>query len=224
MKKTKFFLFSGIAFCAVLATQSCASAPMASARRGLLDRMLVLPSGAKPIEAVEVAEDHRLSPMSAEVFRKYRNVSFRWPLGAVQVTSNFGKRGGDFHEGIDLRANVGTPVYAAHGGRVLYAGGRIQGYGQMVILSHKSGLATVYAHNAKLFVRKGDSIIRGQRIASSGKTGRVRGAHLHFEVRMGPRPVNPLEFYEGIRKASAELRPAHPTAGRTKRNRSIASN
>ncbi|MEK6579188.1 MAG: M23 family metallopeptidase [Bdellovibrionota bacterium] len=204
-------------------------------RHGLLDRMLRLPQGAKPIEVSESADsssvsdqslnsDQRMRPIAQAQMRKYQNISLRWPLGAVQITSPYGRRGGDFHEGVDLRAQSGTPVFAAHSGKILYAGTRIKGYGRMIILSHSSGLATVYAHNGKLFVRRGDSVIRGQKIALSGSSGRARGAHLHFEVRMGPRPVNPIAFYEGVRKASNELRSAPSTAGRTRRHRAIASN
>jgi murein DD-endopeptidase MepM/ murein hydrolase activator NlpD len=117
-----------------------------------------------------------------------------WPLRKVQITSRFGRRSRDFHEGIDLKARVGTPVYAAQKGRVLYAGARIRGYGYMIVIKHAYGIATVYAHNSRLLVRKGDRVKLGQRIAMSGSTGRSTGPHLHFEVRHGVSAVDPARL------------------------------
>src|SRR5690242_9057786 len=77
---------------------------------------------------------------------------FTWPLRNVKVTSPFGKRGDDFHEGVDLRAGMGTPVYAAQSGVVLYAGSTIRGYGKMIVVKHDQEIATIYAHNSKILV------------------------------------------------------------------------
>jgi murein DD-endopeptidase MepM/ murein hydrolase activator NlpD len=118
-------------------------------------------------------------------------LQFRWPLAEVTVTSGFGKRSEGFHEGIDLRAPAGTPVYAAEAGRVLYADRRISGYGKMVVIQHAGKVATVYAHNSKVLVRRGQKVSRGQKIAFSGETGHARGPHLHFEVRHSAAPVDP---------------------------------
>src|SRR6185437_10122385 len=92
----------------------------------------------------------------------------------------------------DLRAKVGTPVYAAHSGQVLYADSRIHGYGRMIVLKHSSGLATIYAHNSKLVVRRGQWVSKGALLAYSGNTGHSTGPHVHFEVREGVSAVNPL--------------------------------
>lgn len=118
--------------------------------------------------------------------------SWRWPLARNKVTSNFGERGDDHHDGIDLRASIGTPVYAAAEGSVLYAGSRIRGYGKMVVLKHRSGLSTVYAHNSKLVVSEGGRVKRGQKIALSGNSGRSSGPHVHFEIRKGTKAINPV--------------------------------
>ena len=115
-----------------------------------------------------------------------------WPLDSVEVTSTFGRRGRSFHEGIDLKAKQGTPVYAAQAGKVLYSGSKIRGYGRMVILRHNGSIATVYAHNSRLMVRKGEFVKKGQLIAMTGNTGHSSGPHLHFEVRRGYAAVDPL--------------------------------
>ncbi len=119
-------------------------------------------------------------------------LAFSWPLKKVQLTSEFGARGDGVHEGIDLKASTGTPVYAAQSGLVLHSGGQISGYGKMVVIRHDHGWATVYAHNSKLYVRAGQKVSKGQKIALSGQTGRASGPHLHFEVRNGVTPYDPV--------------------------------
>ncbi len=116
----------------------------------------------------------------------------RWPLDGT-ITSRFGNRGGRSHDGIDIGAALGTAVHAAAGGRVLYSARR-GGYGNLVILRHDDGLVTVYAHNTVNLVRTGQAVGAGQVIAKVGSTGRATGPHLHFEVRRGTAPENPLRF------------------------------
>lgn len=125
----------------------------------------------------------------------------QWPLSRIKVTSGFGKRGRDVHEGLDLAALPGTPVFAAQEGRVLYAGNRIQGYGKMIVIKHGfDKLTTVYAHNSKLLVKKGDEVRKGQKIAVSGSTGRTSGPHLHFEIRRGIAAVDPKLLLPPVKK------------------------
>jgi len=131
-----------------------------------------------------------------------KGVSFQWPLHDVQITSPYGQRGREFHEGLDLRAKLGTPVYAAHAGQVLYAGERIHGYGRMVVIKHTSGIATIYAHNSRLAVRKGQWVSQGTLIAYSGNTGHSSGPHLHFEVRSGVATINPLSILPKLPSAA----------------------
>jgi murein DD-endopeptidase MepM/ murein hydrolase activator NlpD len=125
-------------------------------------------------------------------------VSLHWPLSHVKVTSAFGQRGSEFHEGVDLKAATGTPVYAAQAGRVLYAGSKIRGYGRLIVLKHEHGISTVYAHNSKLLVKKGDHVAQGQKIAITGKSGKVSGPHLHFEVRKGVAAVDPIKVMPAV--------------------------
>ena len=100
-----------------------------------------------------------------------------------------------FHEGIDFAADVGTPVVAAASGKVIFAGEHPQ-YGKMLEIDHGNGLVTRYAHASQLNVREGDLVIRGQRVATVGSTGRSTGPHLHFEVRLNGVPQNPARFLQ----------------------------
>jgi murein DD-endopeptidase MepM/ murein hydrolase activator NlpD len=118
----------------------------------------------------------------------------RWPLARPVLTSLFGKRWGRDHEGIDMQAPSGTPVLAAADGEVIYAGNQVRGYGNMVVLRHASDMLTVYAHNSLLLVHTGDRIVAGRAIARVGDTGRSTAPHLHFEVRLGQVPQDPLPF------------------------------
>jgi murein DD-endopeptidase MepM/ murein hydrolase activator NlpD len=121
-----------------------------------------------------------------------RDAMLRWPLHGV-LYSRFGVRQGQRHDGIDISAPEGTPVLAAGGGVVVYTG-RQSGYGAIVIVKHDGGLVTLYAHNSAVLVKEGERVEAGTPIARVGQSGRTTGPHLHFEVRDGTRPRNPL-FY-----------------------------
>ena len=133
------------------------------------------------------------------------HTSLRWPLaaGRIVVGSPFGTREGRPHEGIDLPAPVGTPVFAAGDGRVAYAGNGIRGYGNMVVVRHAGDLLTVYAHNSVLLVAQGQPVRAGDRIALVGQSGHATGPHLHFEVRAGQIPRNPMGFLPRLAKGSS---------------------
>jgi murein DD-endopeptidase MepM/ murein hydrolase activator NlpD len=140
-----------------------------------------------------------------------------WPLRNVTVTSRFGKRQGEVHEGIDLKAAPGTPVYAAQSGWVVYAGSQIRGYGGLVVLRHGKRISTVYAHNSKLLVKEGQSVKQGQLIAYSGNTGRSTGPHLHFEVRVGLDAIDPLSLRQDrVRTSVASTKRERKVAGVSK--------
>lgn len=120
---------------------------------------------------------------------------FVWPVKAGVVSSKYGQRTRrHFHEGIDIRVNRGTPIYAAKNGKVIYSSRRIHGYGNMVVIQHPNGFATVYAHNKKNLVRVGDLVEQGDLIGYVGATGRATGPHLHFEVRHGEISEDPLTY------------------------------
>jgi len=121
------------------------------------------------------------------------SVKLRWPLKAT-VTSRFGRRGSRMHDGIDIGAKEGTPIRAAAAGEVVYSDQRLSGYGKLIIIRHSSDMFTAYAHNQRNLVRKGNRVKSGDVIARVGKTGRASGPHLHFEVRRGPTPVDPMAY------------------------------
>jgi peptidoglycan hydrolase-like protein with peptidoglycan-binding domain len=113
-----------------------------------------------------------------------------WPLRAP-VGSPFGPRGAGFHPGIDLTAPLGLPVGAARSGNVVYAA-PADGYGNLVILAHGSGVRTFYAHLSSITVRLGQRVAAGAQIGLVGATGEATGPHLHFEVRVRGAAVDPL--------------------------------
>ncbi|NOJ77353.1 LysM peptidoglycan-binding domain-containing M23 family metallopeptidase [Myxococcus xanthus] len=115
-----------------------------------------------------------------------------WPMRGV-LYGRFGKKGKEPHDGIDLAAPSGTPVKTAQEGTVLYAGEQ-RGYGNIVIVEHTNKLITLYAHNRDLRVRTGQKVRREQVIATVGESGRTSGPHLHFEVRLDGKSVDPLDF------------------------------
>ncbi|HBL16572.1 MAG TPA: hypothetical protein DD417_07405 [Elusimicrobia bacterium] len=117
-----------------------------------------------------------------------------WPLRAGVVSSEFGKRWGKQHQGIDIAADTGDPVTAAAPGEVLYADDKLRGYGKVVILRHDEKTTSIYAHNDRLLVRQGDKVRTGQRIALVGSTGHSTGPHLHFEVRKEQKPQDPRKL------------------------------
>ena len=113
-----------------------------------------------------------------------------WPVRGV-IYSPFGPRGAEHHDGLDLAAPEGTPVVAAESGTVVFAGEQ-RGYGRIVLVAHEGDLVTVYAHNRENQVKAGERVVRGQQLATVGHSGRASGPHLHFEVRSGTRPRDPL--------------------------------
>ncbi|HEY5161335.1 MAG TPA: peptidoglycan DD-metalloendopeptidase family protein, partial [Gaiellaceae bacterium] len=115
-----------------------------------------------------------------------------WPVQGV-LTSPYGMRWGRMHEGIDIGAAQGTPIYAAASGTVNYAGWE-GGYGNLTVIDHGNGLATAYGHQSQLAVSSGQTVSRGQVVGYVGSTGHSTGPHLHFEVRVNGAPIDPLSY------------------------------
>src|SRR5690606_7507598 len=113
-----------------------------------------------------------------------------------RVISPFGTGGGKPNDGIDISVPEGTSVKAAENGVVIYAGDGLKDFGNTVLVRHESGLVTVYGHANELKVKRGDTVKRGQEIASSGMSGSTTVPKLHFEVRKDSAPVDPVSFLE----------------------------
>ncbi len=119
---------------------------------------------------------------------------FAWPLQGTIVSSFGPKKGGIHNDGINIVGQRGTPILAAKGGVVVYAGKDVESYGNMILIQHPNNYVTAYAHTDQMHVKRGDKITRGQKIATVGSTGSVSRPQLHFEVRKGRRAVDPLGY------------------------------
>lgn len=117
---------------------------------------------------------------------------------AFRFTSGFGMRWGRMHKGTDFASSHGTPIYATADG-VVYSAGWGQGYGKLVKIQHAFGIETRYAHMSKILVKPGQRVSRGQQIGAMGSTGRSTGTHLHYEVRVGGRAVNPMTYIKAAK-------------------------
>jgi murein DD-endopeptidase MepM/ murein hydrolase activator NlpD len=146
----------------------------------------------------------QLGVLEALVVTDSANKKFLPTLSPIEdgwFSSNFGWRVDpfngqqSFHEGIDFPAEVGTVIDAAASGKVIYADVH-PAYGKMLEIDHGNGLVSRYAHCSTLLVKEGDLVMRGQRVATVGSTGRSTGPHLHFEVRLNGVPQNPARFLQ----------------------------
>lgn len=146
------------------------------------------------------------------------------PASDENITSGFGYRRDPFngraamHSGLDFKGAVGSPIYAAAKGKVSYVGWR-QGYGKTVEISHGNGMMTRYAHLSRFDVKAGQEVDAGERIAGMGNTGRSTGPHLHFEVRINDRAINPRPFLEVAPDVLKEARGSDPIRAATKARR-----
>jgi len=122
------------------------------------------------------------------------SVHFIWPVNRVDISSRFGIRADRKHTGIDLRNPKGTPILAAAAGKVIFSGDGPSGYGNTVMIKHGNSAITVYAHNHRNSVKENQSVRQGQQVATIGRTGRATGNHVHFEIRINRRPVNPEKY------------------------------
>jgi murein DD-endopeptidase MepM/ murein hydrolase activator NlpD len=167
-------------------------------------RKLVIPSATRelPVEVITPTRAREDRPAATEL--PTDRSPFIWPVDGG-VASSFGPRGETHHDGIDIAAPAGTPVRAARGGRVLYSD-QLRGYGNLLIIDHGEGYATVYAHNRTNDVTSGDVVRQGDVVAKVGESGESSEPSLHFELRQDNVARNPV-FYlpprrTGVRGAS----------------------
>ncbi len=160
-----------------------------------VNKVLIVPGGEKPPIAPVVTVYRGPIPKSA----RRGTGSFVWPTSG-KITSLFNQivcsrmLGCVPHKALDIANVTGTPVVAADSGYVVFAGWDNTGYGKLVVIDHGNGFVTLYAHMSAIFVRKGQSVAKGQRIGSIGSTGNVTGSHLHFELRYRGIQRNPIGF------------------------------
>ncbi len=125
---------------------------------------------------------------------KYRKSKFIWPVKGT-VISHFGTIGkGRNNDGINIKAPFGSTVKAADAGTVAYAGNELKGFGNLILIRHNDGWITAYAHNDRIFVKRGQKVRQGEKIAAVGSTGGVNSPQLHFEIRCGKKALNPLGY------------------------------
>ncbi|MBB2964778.1 murein DD-endopeptidase MepM/ murein hydrolase activator NlpD [Methylobacterium sp. R2-1] len=146
-----------------------------------------------PAAPVKVASADASAPIPAAAAPQAPAESFRWPAKG-RIINGYGSSG---NEGINIAVPEGTPVKAAEDGTVAYAGSDVKGYGKLVLVRHNNGYVSAYAHNGELDVRPGEKVKRGQTIAKSGATGNVTSPQLHFELRKGATPVDPMPHLGG---------------------------
>ncbi len=133
----------------------------------------------------------------------YRIAAQKMPFGmpvksGFRFTSGFGSRWGRMHNGTDFAAPIGTPVYAPADGVVVSASWS-SGYGRLIKIRHEFGIETRYAHLSRMNVQKGQRVSRGDRIGDIGNSGRSTGPHLHYEVRVGGKPINPMIYIKAAK-------------------------
>lgn len=156
-----------------------------------LPRLDAAPAGARPYKAPTV-QNQQVASLGEQSVPTQNAGSFRWPVKG-QIVSGFGAElDGRRNDGIDIAIPVGTPVRAAAAGEVIYASNGLKGYGNLVLIRHANGYVSAYAYNSEIKVRRGDKIRQGQIVAKSGQSGAAKEPTLHFELREGKVPVDPL--------------------------------
>lgn len=160
---------------------------LASATDIQIGQTIIIPDGVKSIpQTVRYSNPTKTSFTNAPA----SNSKLLWATNSHRITQYFGWR----HSGLDISNKTGQPVYAAEAGRVIAAGWNNGGYGYYIIIDHGGGLETLYGHLSKIFVKAGQNVARGNAIGAIGSTGRSTGPHLHLEVRVNNRRVNPLNY------------------------------
>ena len=172
---------------------------------GITDQMDKLENTSLAIEHISNtlvklgAVSREIAADTSEYVSLMEHVPTLWPA-AGRFTAGFGWRHDpivpgrwEFHKGIDIANSIGTPVYAAAAGKVVWTGWN-GGYGRTIIIDHGNGIRTLYAHLYKIEVKIGQNVAKGQEIAKMGSTGRSTGSHLHFEVHVNGVAVDPLRY------------------------------
>jgi len=165
------------------------NAPSSVKREGLAPPPGVS-SGEAPRSAAPAGEPTPLAGKSVSVAATPPAPRMSWPVNG-KIISPYGTSGGQKNDGINIAAAKGTPVKAAEGGKVVYAGGEVAKMGNLLLIEHPGGYITAYGNNEELLVKKGDTVKRGQTIAKVGTSGGTPEPQLHFEVRRAGKTIDP---------------------------------
>jgi murein DD-endopeptidase MepM/ murein hydrolase activator NlpD len=154
-------------------------------------QVAVAPRQPDPLPAIRPASTDTMTPLPTVSAAK--SEGFRWPVRGRIIASFGTRRSGEKNDGINFAVPEGTSVKAAEDGVVIYAGNELKSYGNLVLIRHKDGWVSAYAHNRAINVNRGEEIRRGQIIAEAGMSGSVTSPQVHFELRKGATPVDPLD-------------------------------
>ncbi len=146
----------------------------------------------KDVALAKLNEDETVQTRLKEQESMVNGVVLNAPISGV-ITSRFGSRSSGYHNGLDIAASTGTPIGAAAPGTVTFAGWQNL-YGNLVIISHENGVVTYYAHCSKIYVKKGQTVEKGETIAAVGSTGNSTGPHLHLEIWVDGVRQNPQKY------------------------------
>jgi len=171
---------------------------LASDSRLTIGQMIIVPDGKKIASVTTTRTNNSSSVRLPSIIKdlvkpgaaSIQGTKMQWPTVGYRITQYYSWR----HTGLDIANKIGTPLYAAEDGVVEKAGWNGGGYGNMILVNHGNGVKTRYAHASKLYVKVGDRVSRGEAIAAMGSTGRSTGSHIHFEVIINGRLLNPLNY------------------------------
>jgi LysM repeat protein len=171
---------------------------LSSAGKLVIGQEIIVPNARKISDIQSIASNNKpkniVSAVKSLIKPKEKatvsGTKLQWPTQGYRITQYYSWR----HTGLDIGNKVGTPLYASEDGVVETSGWNSGGYGYMVLINHGNGIKTRYAHASKLFVSSGERVSRGQVIAYMGSTGRSTGPHIHYEVYVGGKRVNPLNY------------------------------
>lgn len=163
-----------------------------------LGKVAVKPPVPKPVflaqKTPSVAASRDLPQKEERVRKEAAPRGFIWPVRGKVISGYGPKSDGLYNDGINIAAPRGTPARAAADGKVIYIGRALQSYGNLVLIRHKNGMATAYAHLASIHVKRGEAVKTGQAVGTIGSTGAVSSAQLHFEIRRGGTTLDPANI------------------------------
>ncbi|CAK0753733.1 lipoprotein NlpD [uncultured Gammaproteobacteria bacterium] len=167
----------------------------AAARPPLAAPQTASPAVAPPVPPAPTAVTETPAPRAGS--------RFLWPVKGKIISGYGPKPDGLTNDGVNIASPPGSAVTAADHGVVVYAGNELHGYGNLLLVRHSDGFITAYAHLDQMAVERGDRVVRGHKIGTVGGTGSVSSPQLHFEVRKGSQPVNPMEHMDQAKPAES---------------------